>query len=90
MPDFTILVAVDREHADELWQVWPTWQRHANELFRAPLLLVYDDWSPHAVLPQDLFWTRQTHPDVTFWPLSSVSLATTPATQPPRPSGNGC
>ncbi len=40
--EFTTVVGVDREHAEELRLVWPTWKAFRPELLDNPLLLVCD------------------------------------------------
>jgi hypothetical protein len=42
IPDFTILVALDREHLQEFAWSYPTWIMHKPNLIRRPLLLAID------------------------------------------------
>lgn len=49
VPDFTILVALDREHLDEFAVSYPTWIRHKPGLRQRPIVFVCDgglgiDW----------------------------------------------
>lgn len=42
IPDFAILVAIDREHVEEFAISFPTWARHKPELVRRPIVFVMD------------------------------------------------
>jgi hypothetical protein len=70
--DFTMLVAVDAPHLEELRIVWPTWVRHAPDVLAIPLLLVFDDVSANAVWHPDLHWLHKAHGGLVTAPLSSV------------------
>lgn len=72
IPDFTILVAADQSHIEELRLSYATWARHKPSLLRRPMLIVYDDESGQSHLPD---WLARLsfigHSDAAFIPASS-------------------
>lgn len=42
IPDFSIIVALDRQHVDELAFSFPTWKKNRPALLERPLLLIVD------------------------------------------------
>lgn len=56
-PQFTTIIAIDRQHLEELRVAWPTWAKNAPECMRR-MLVIYDDISPDCHVPESLL-----HPD---------------------------
>lgn len=50
IPRFTVTIAVDNEHLDELRTVLPTWHRHKPELFRVPWVVMVHPEVEHSEL----------------------------------------
>lgn len=57
IPQFTAIVAIDRQHLEELRVAWPTWARNAPECMRR-MLVIYDDVSSECRVPEFML-----HPD---------------------------
>ena len=51
MDSYTLVIAVDRRHLQQLAVTWPTWVRHKPEFDRVPLLVIYDHQqvAPHEI-----------------------------------------
>lgn len=43
IPNYTVIIAIDRQHASELATVLPTWQRFRPDVSGRPLMLIADD-----------------------------------------------
>lgn len=43
MISYTIVIAVDKKHLEQLKLVWRTWARHKPSLLRQPMTVIYDD-----------------------------------------------
>lgn len=56
-PQFTTIVAIDRQHLEELRVAWPTWAKNAPQCVRR-MLVIYDDVSLECRVPEDML-----HPD---------------------------
>jgi len=60
IPKFTTIVAVDRQHLEELRVVWPTWRAFKPEILTSPMAIALD----HDLSAGDLDWLD--HPDKSF------------------------
>ncbi len=61
IPDITLVVAVDREHLEQLRLVWPTWIKHRPEIKDWPILILCDEQerSEETSLFVDSWWREQ-------------------------------
>ncbi len=44
IPDFTIILGVDKKHLDQLRLTYPTWKKHKLSMLERPMIVFYD-WS---------------------------------------------
>jgi len=67
MIDFTLVVAVDQKHLDQLSFTWPTWAKYKPELTECPICMIYD---ADQVFPNDpkIEQIRQDNPHLTLAP----------------------
>lgn len=42
VPEYTLVVGVDRRHIRQFEMVWPTWRKHKPSLLKAPMVIFYD------------------------------------------------
>ncbi|KKN88388.1 hypothetical protein LCGC14_0249510 [marine sediment metagenome] len=70
IPDFTIVLGVDRKHLFQLEHTFPTWKRHKPSMLERPMIVFYD----HEQLdPSDVRKVIDHHDMIMIpWPLAGV------------------
>lgn len=72
IPDFTVVVALDRGHLEQFYTVWPTWVAYRPEIMQRRLVLIVDlaDHERDDALRrwvEGLQFVLQVHPQVEFF-----------------------
>lgn len=73
IPDFTLVLGVDRVHLEQLSWTWWSWRKHKPSLMKKPLVIFYDEEQVKPDEIYDVVGTRKEGLTLYAWPPKGVS-----------------
>ena len=70
VPDYTLVIGVDKKHLRQLIQVWPTFIKHKPSLLKQPMVVFYDKYEVNPTY----IYEYVKHPNIRThkWPIDNI------------------